>query len=117
MRFEVDASVVAAVESAVSANTAELVAMKISAAAAHDAAGALESLDIRITPQKLNECEPLPIARAVHFARQRFSLGREVRGCGGEGLRRRSPHIEALLRAPERSERAAECETSERRPG
>jgi hypothetical protein len=52
-----------------SANTEELVAIKTSAAAAKVAAGALESLDIRITPQKLNECELLPIARAVHFAR------------------------------------------------
>ena len=70
--------------------------MKRSAAAAQDAAGAIENLVIRITPQKLNECEPLPIARAVHFARQDFSLGREVRGYGGEERRRRSPHIEAL---------------------
>src|SRR5271163_2233049 len=76
--FAVDASAVAAVESAASANTVELVAMKTSAAAPQDAASALEGLDIRITPQKLNECEPLPIARAVHFARQRFSLEREV---------------------------------------
>jgi hypothetical protein len=36
-----------------SANTEELVAMKTNAAAAQDAAGAFESLDIRITPQKL----------------------------------------------------------------
>jgi hypothetical protein len=33
----------------------ELVAVKASAAAAQDAAGALECLDIKIIPQKLNE--------------------------------------------------------------
>jgi hypothetical protein len=44
---EADASVVAAaVESAVSANTAGLVAMKTSAAAAQDAAGDIDNLDI-----------------------------------------------------------------------
>jgi hypothetical protein len=56
----------------------------------------IENLVIRMTPQKLNECEPLPIARAVHFARQKFSSGREVRGYAVEGLRRRSPNIAAL---------------------
>jgi hypothetical protein len=87
--------------------------MKRSDAAAMSAAGAVEILDIEITPQKLKGTEPLPIARAVHFARQVFSLGREVRGCGGEEQRRRLPHTEALVLAPEPSEREQEFETSD----
>ena len=66
-----------------------------------------------MTPQKLNEYEPLPIARAVHFARQRFSLEREVRGYAVVGLQHRSPHIAALKYVPERSEQEEEYETND----
>jgi hypothetical protein len=48
-----DASVVVVMEVAGSANPTEPVVMKISDAAAQDAADAVETLDIRITPQKL----------------------------------------------------------------
>jgi hypothetical protein len=87
--------------------------MKRSDATARDAARAVVNLDIRITPQKLKGMEPPPIARAVHFARQNFSLRKAVRGFGAEELRRRSPHIEALIRAPERGERVVVYETND----
>src|ERR1700677_4717134 len=66
-------SALAAVESEAAANTAELEVVRIKAVATHDAVGAVEKLGIRITPQKLKECELLPIARAVPTRKARIS--------------------------------------------
>ena len=60
-------------ESAAAANTAELEVIKIKAVATHDAVGAVEKLGIRITPQKLKQCELPPIARAVPTRKARIS--------------------------------------------
>src|SRR5450631_167305 len=70
------------VASVASATAATLANMQKTGTATFDAASRRDTLDIRMTPQKLNEHGPPPTFRPVRFVRQRFQLAE-----GGPRLR------------------------------